>query len=139
MTEFLPTAVFAASLLPALIENVRFTTLSNPVVIIVALAGLLMAYLTGVPGDLAPSSTAFYWIGGFLAFSAAGMIGVLPGGTAKFIAALLPWFAPMTFLGVLGVSVIAIGAYATIVGKKGVAVVPAFFVCGLAAQLMLVT
>jgi hypothetical protein len=88
------TALFALAILPALIVNLKTGQAKNRDNAILFVAGVLVAIFGSYVGlDPLKLSTVIGWFGLAVLMLAAAAFGVVSGGVAKFMIALLPWFA----------------------------------------------
>ena len=124
---------FAAAALPALLSNLRSGKIPNLDSAIVLLSGLVVA-LAGQCLAVGMDNPSYaFWGMALVCLIGLALAGALPGGIAKFLIALLPWFdGPATYL-----LAVAIGFFATAAigfARRGttVRVVPAFWLAAVA-------
>jgi hypothetical protein len=123
--------VFAAAILPLVIENLRTLDASNRNNLILLIAGFGMV---GTEWALGWSDRSLWAIGAWVAMGIALLliltfVSGAPGGLVKMMMALLPWLAPTDFFLVFCVGSILVG----LIGIASRRDVPAVLPIGLAA------
>ena len=121
---------------PLLIYNLRTgdvaTALLGAMLAIGVLAALFGPYLGAAPITL---TSVVGWALVALLLLALGVAGVVPGGIAKFLIALLPWFALDDYLFVVAVGMVLAAIIGWMTGKNAL-IVPPIMAASLAVGLM---
>ena len=130
--EWVRAAAFAVVLLPVMIANLRTGRITNMQsgLVLIAGAALVVAerVLTG-----AWNAAPVFWAVIATAILLLAAFRVLPGGGAKFLIALLPWFAQWpAFAAVVTIAFFATAAIGYARGGEA-PLVPGFYVSGLGA------
>lgn len=100
--------LFVAAMLPLLIDNLRNGTATNGNNFILALGGILslvIGHLSGWNQQSLWSAGAWIAMGG-VTLMLVSILGLLPGGVAKMMMALLPWFTITNYFTVIAVGFI---------------------------------
>jgi hypothetical protein len=131
--EWLRAGAFLIVLLPALIENLRSERITNAHNVLIFLGGaaLLIAerLLVATPAAL----PWVFWMIALLAVLIPTIVRAVPGGIAKFMIALLPWFASWeSYTITVTAAFFAIAAWGHSRGGQA-PVVPGFYAIGLMA------
>jgi Flp pilus assembly protein protease CpaA len=124
-------ALLGVLLLPLLIGNIRTTKVKNLWLLPLLLVGVACALFvpaSGVPQVGLPQMG--YWLAGTVLFLGLFAARALPGGTAKFLLALIPWFAFGEYMTVLcaGGFLAVLIAYTT---RRDALIVPPIMVAAL--------
>lgn len=90
--EWLRVAAFALLLLPVLAENLTSGRITNAHNALIFLAGAVLLVAERLLVDSSAGLPWAFWIAAFLLVMVAAFMGAVPGGVAKFLIALLPWF-----------------------------------------------
>lgn len=130
---WLRVAAFAIILLPVAVANLRRGTIPNAHNAFVFVSGvsllaaerLLTATSTGLPW--------FFWIAAFLLAILLALLNQLPGGAAKFLVALLPWFSAWPAYAAAVSAGLLLSAALGYARRANAPVVPGFYVAGLGA------
>jgi hypothetical protein len=116
--------LFSLGVLPLLVDNLRTGRATNRNNGILAIAGLAS---TGINHGFGWDQQPLWVTGGWIAFGVIGLFiltakGILPGGVAKTMMALLPWFTTTDYLLVIGAGLILAILLALALGRRVVPV-----------------
>jgi hypothetical protein len=117
--------VLMLALAPLLIYNIRTGMVKNGLVGVLLAAGVLMAFFgpaIGAPPLKLSALVGWILMGALLLGTAA--FGVVPGGTAKLLIALLPWFPFGDYLLVFTAGMLLASLVAHLSGKNALIVPP---------------
>lgn len=120
MQLYVTLALFSLGVLPLLIDNLRTGQATNRNNSILAIAGLASTSINHVCGW----EQQYLWVtGGWILLGVIGLFiltskGILPGGVAKTMMALLPWFTTTDYLLVIGAGFILAVLLALALGRR---------------------
>jgi len=115
--QVLVLALFVASAAPAVVENIRHGSLSNRNNAILFIAGLATYGVGLALGHYQFDSVSLVWaVGIALVLLASAFSGLVPGGLAKTLVALLPWLSIDAFLVAVAVGMLLTAALAKVKG-----------------------
>ena len=119
------------SLLPLLVTNMRHGTVPNPWLAMLLIVGLGVAAFGDMSGaEPLTYGTPIWWIAGVVTILGLSVLGVVPGGVAKFLIALIPWFELKDYLLLVTFGMLLAGAIAKLT-KRNAPIVPPFTMAAL--------
>ena len=134
---------FALAILPLLLLNIRTGNVKNSYILLVFVAGLVIAAVSR-GSDWSLSSVLLIQFLWFVAASAVLFVlsctGIIPGGVAKTSIALLPWFSILSYLFVVTAGLFAFAFFAylhrrNIYSRQALPVVPIVAIAGMISLL----
>lgn len=116
----LTVGLFLIAVLPLLIDNLRTGKATNRNNLILALAGIfsiIVNHLTGWNHQSIWAMATWIVLGGF-GLAILSVVGLLPGGVAKTMMALLPWFTVTDYLLMILIGFIVAGVIALVMRRN---------------------
>jgi hypothetical protein len=129
--EWLRASAFLFVMLPVLIENLRSGRITNPHNAMIFLVGLALLVTEQLLGEPPVSPPWGLWGAVALLVTLSAMLGAVPGGIAKFLIALLPWFTgwePYLLTATAAFLLCAACGYAM---RREAPLIPSFYLAGL--------
>ena len=123
------------SLLPLSVTNMRYGTVPNPWLAVLLIVGFGVAAFGDMSGaEPLTYGTPIWWIAGVVTILGLSVLGVVPGGVAKFLIALIPWFEFENYLLLVACGMLLAGAIAKLT-KRNAPIVPPFTMAALGLSL----
>jgi len=130
--QLLAPLAFAAAALPMVVDNLRtgnITNMNNAILLFGGLGVMVLGPSLGMAEFHLPAASP--WLLVALLPLAMFALRWIRGGAAKFLIALLPWFAPGEYLAVVGVGFLLAGIAAKILRRKDTQIAPPIVLLGL--------